>query len=107
MAVDVPVVIIVVPPLSFGRPTARGGGEGRARREIGVDENFFSQLSRSPFPIPRLSSVALAKEDSPFPQKLGTDPTIANKIKGLRGFGGRVEGGVGAGVGGGEGVALG
>jgi len=61
-----------------------------------VDENFFCQPPRSPFPIPRLSSVALAKEDSPFPQKLGTDPTIANKIKGLRGFGGRVEGGAGA-----------
>ena len=29
-------------------------------------------------------------------QKLGTDPTIVNKIKGLRGFGGRVEGGAGA-----------
>jgi len=31
----------------------------------------------------------LAKEDSPLPQNLGTDPTIVNKIKGLRGFGGR------------------
>ena len=65
MAVDVPVVIIVVPPLSFSRLAARGGAEGRAGREIGVDEKFFS--ARSPFPIPRLSSVALAKEDSPFP----------------------------------------
>ena len=43
----------------------------------------------------------------PIPQKLGTGPTIANKIKGLRCFGGRVEGGEGAGVGGGEGLALG
>ena len=43
----------------------------------------------------------------PIPQKLGTDPTIGRKIKGLRGFGGRAQGGEGAGVGGGEGVALG
>ena len=41
------------------RGTARGGGERRAGREIGVDEI-----------------------------ELGTDPAIANKIKGLRGFGG-------------------
>ena len=63
-----------------------------------MDENFFSQFSRSPFPIPRLSSVALAKEDSPLPQNLGTDPTIGRKIKGLGGFwgGGGVEWGRGA-----------
>ena len=71
MAVDVPVVIIVVPPLSFGRLSVRGGGEGRAGREIGVDENFFPAF---PFPVPH----------SPFPAKIGD--TIANKIKGLRGF---------------------
>ena len=44
MAVDVPVVIIVVPPLSFGRPAARGCGEGRAGAEKGAkwgDERFF------------------------------------------------------------------
>ena len=41
MAVDVPVVIIAVPPLSFGRLAARGGGEGRERGEIGVDEKNF------------------------------------------------------------------
>ena len=41
MAVDVPVVIIVVPPLSFGRLSAHGGGEVRERGEIGVDEKIF------------------------------------------------------------------
>ena len=78
--------IFVTDPSSGRRGTARGGGEGRAGREIGVDENFFCQLPCSPFPIPRLSSVALAKEDSPLPQNLGTDPTKGRKIKGLGGF---------------------
>jgi hypothetical protein len=31
----------------------RGGGERRGRREIGVDEIFFSRLPRSPFSAPR------------------------------------------------------
>ena len=33
----------------------RVGGDGRARREIGVDENFFAGIPvpRSPFPVPR------------------------------------------------------
>ena len=38
------------------RGTARGGGEGRAGREIGVDEKIFS--ARSPFP-PCLAEIAL------------------------------------------------
>ena len=42
-----------------------------------MDENFFQPAF--PFPVPH----------SPFPQNLGTDPAIVNKIKGLRGFGGR------------------
>ena len=63
------------------RSAARGGGERRERREIGVDEKFFQPAS--PFPILR----------SPLPQNLGTDPTKVNKIKGLRGFGGRSGGG--------------
>ena len=53
-----------------------GVGKGAGGR-LGVGENFFCQLSRSPFPIPR------------SPIELGTDPTIVNKIKGLRGFWGR------------------
>ena len=56
------------------RGRARGGGEGRAGREIGVDEKFFSQLFRCPFPIPRP------------PIELGTDPTIGRKIKGFCDF---------------------
>ena len=74
-------------------PHKRAGvGKGAGGGRLGWTKNFFAG-----FPIPR----------SPLPQKLGTDPTIVNKIKGLRGFGGRVEGGEGAGVGGGEGLALG
>ena len=53
------------------------GAEGRGR-------NFSSQHPHYPFPGSR------------YPIGLGTDPTIVNKIKGLRGFGGRVEGGAGA-----------
>ena len=53
MAVDVPVVIIVVSPRLPGGSAARDGAEGRAGREIGVDENFFSQLPRSPCPVPQ------------------------------------------------------
>ena len=77
MAADVPVVIIVVPPLSFGRLSARGGwGKARAGEILGGRKIFQPAF---PFPVPH----------SPLPQKLGTDPTIVNKIKGLRGFGGR------------------
>ena len=74
MAVDVPVVIIVVPPLSFGRPAAREGGEGRAGREIGVDEKIFS--ARSPFPIPHSPLVlrSLGEGGFPIPQNWGQTP---------------------------------
>ena len=114
MAVDVPVVIIVVPPRLPGGSAARGGGEGRTGREIGVDEKNFQPIpsalaSLGVFASPWVANPRKGRLRSPFPvpQKLGTGPTIANKIKGLRGFVGRVEGGEGAGVGGGEGVALG
>ena len=102
MAVDVPVVIIVVPPLSFGRLSARGGEEGRAGREIVADENFFQPVpsalaSLGVFASPWVANPRKGRLRSsfPIPQKLGADPTIANKIKGLSGFGGRVEGGTG------------
>ena len=52
---------------------ARRGGR---RRTKGGGENFSSQHPHYPFPGSR------------YPIGLGTDPTIVNKIKGLRGFGG-------------------
>ena len=57
------------------RISARGWGKARAGKILGGRKSF---LPASPFPILR----------SPLPQNLGTDPTIVNKIKGLRGFGG-------------------
>ena len=69
--------VMVVPPRLLSRKTrARGWGKARAAERLGWTKIFFQ--SASPFPIPR----------SPLPQKLGTDPTIVNKIKGLRVFGG-------------------
>ncbi len=50
------------------------GAEGRCTK--GGGENFSSQHPHYPFPGSR------------YPIGLGTDPTIVNKIKGLRGFGG-------------------
>ena len=64
-----------------GRAEGWGGARrGGGRCTKGGGENFSSQYPRSPFPGSR------------YPIGLGTDPTIVNKIKGLRGFG------VGAGV---------
>ena len=75
MAVDVPVVIIVVPPLSFGRLSARGGGEGRERGEIGVDENFFQPVpsalaSLGVFASPWVANPRKGRLRSPFPVSL-------------------------------------
>ena len=56
------------------REGARGWGKARAAGDWGGRKIFFAG-----FPIPR----------SPLPHKLGTDPTIVNKIKGLRDFRGQ------------------
>ena len=45
-----------VPLADNSTASARGGGEGRAGREIGVDEKIFS--ARSPF-LPCLAEIAL------------------------------------------------
>ena len=65
-------IVSFVAPTRGGDATARNRarGWGRARGgKLGWMKNFFASI---PFPVP---------------QKLGTDPTIANKIKGLRRFG--------------------
>ena len=59
-----------------------GVGKGARGGRLGVGENFSSQHPHYPFPGSR------------YPIGLGTDPTIVNKIKGLRGFRGRSGGGV-------------
>jgi len=36
--------VMVVPPRLPGRPAARGDGEGRAGREVGVEKKIFSVM---------------------------------------------------------------
>ena len=86
---------------------ARDGGEGRAGDILGGRKKFSAHslgtrfarrvcfpMGRKPpqgavtFPIPHSPLVlrSLGEGGFPVPQKLGTDPTIGRKIKGLGGF---------------------
>ena len=76
-------------------------GKGASEGRLGWAKFFFASFpvpsalaSLGVFASPWVANPRKGRLRSPFPipQKLGTDPTIANKIKGLRGFGGRAQG---------------